>query len=97
MIELGGQRLIENREIPEMFVGMVEDSSDPQAVGCMRVRCLGIDSISRIEAPTESLPWAYPALPLNSAQGSVRTPKPGTWVYGIFGFHGNDDYQSRIV
>lgn len=80
----------------KMFMGCIESDSDPQGLGQCRVRILGVDSISRQETPTEALPWASVMLPTNSAQGSVRAPKIGTWVIGFYGLN-DDDYQTRII
>jgi hypothetical protein len=77
------------------FEGRVEDRSDPLAIGRVRVRCLSFDSDHEEEMPTATLPWAYPMLPLNSAQGSVRAPKEGTWVFGFF--RDGEDAQDRVV
>jgi len=77
------------------FEGRIEDRSDPLAIGRVRIRCLGFDSDHEEEMPTKTLPWAYPMLPLNSAQGAVRAPKEGTWVFGFF--RDGEDAQDRVV
>jgi len=77
------------------FEGVIEDRMDPLGIGRMRVRAYGFDSASREEVPTEHLPWAYPMLPLNSAQGEVHSPKEGTWVLGFF--RDGEDAQDRVI
>lgn len=77
------------------FEGVIEDRMDPLGLGRMRVRAFGYDSEDRGEVPTEHLPWAYPILPLNSAQGEVHSPKEGTWVIGFF--RDGMDAQDRII
>jgi hypothetical protein len=80
------------------FEGQIEDRADPLLIGRVRVRCLGFDawgSDGEKDMPTATLPWAYPLLPLNSSQGSVRAPKEGTWVFGFF--RDGQDAQDRVV
>ena len=64
--------------------GVVEDRQDPLELGRARVRVLGFHSEERSKVPTESLPWAYPAMPLNSTPGSIPNFKEGSWVMGFF-------------
>ena len=48
------------QQMPEFtFVGIVEDRMDPENYGRVRVRCFGIHSESKVEIPTEALPWAF--------------------------------------
>jgi hypothetical protein len=74
---VGGNHLI-------WFEGVIEDRMDPFGIGRMKVRVFGFDNDSKNEVSTESLPWSYPILPLNSDQGQVHTPKEGTRVVGFF-------------
>ena len=64
--------------------GVVEDRHDPLYLGRCRIRILGWHTENRTQMPTESLPWSYPILPLNSDQGQVHAPKEGTRVVGFF-------------
>ena len=65
--------------------GVVEDRQDPLKLGRCRVRILGFHTENKKDIPTESLPWAYPAMPLNMNPGSTPVgPKEGTWVLGFF-------------
>tara|TARA_Y100000401_G_scaffold117463_2_gene126400 strand:- start:2722 stop:3894 length:1173 start_codon:yes stop_codon:yes gene_type:complete len=65
--------------------GVVEDRKDPLKLGRCRVRILGFHTDNKKDIPTESLPWAYPAMPLNMNPGSTPIgPQEGTWVLGFF-------------
>ena len=71
------------------FQGVVEDVLDPLKLGRVRVRCLGFHSKSKVDIPTESLPWATPLQPISSAAmngigESITGLLPGTWVMGFF-------------
>jgi hypothetical protein len=71
------------------FQGVVEDRFDPEKLGRVRVRILGLHTENKTEIPTEDLPWAYPIQPITSAamSGIGETPLgplPGTWVVGFF-------------
>ena len=89
------------------FEGVVEARNDPLLIGRCRVRCFQFDAwgpatdvegttlYPHPDMPTSTLPWAYPLLPLNSAQGSVRAPKEGTWVFGFF--RDGDAAQDRVI
>ena len=74
--------------------GVVEDNTDPLAIGRCRVRCLGWDSASKLDVPTEDLPWAYPMLPINSPSKIVGL-KPGTRVIGFF--RDGRSAQDRVI
>ncbi len=64
--------------------GVVEDRQDPLQLGRARVRILGFHTDEKSKIPTDSLPWAYPAMPLDSSPGSIPNVKEGTWVMGFF-------------
>ncbi len=65
--------------------GVVEDRMDPLKIGRCRVRILGFHTEDKNLIPTEDLPWAYPAMPVNSDPESTPTgPREGTWVMGFF-------------
>lgn len=79
------------------FIGVVEDRDDPERLGRCKVRIYGYHSESKVEQPTEDLPFAVPIQPINSAaMNGVGTspvgPLPGTWVVGFF-LDGNDMQQ----
>ena len=82
------------------FVGVVEDRNDPQFVGRVRVRCLGLHTADNTKLPTSDLPWAHPMNPITSAtvSGVGQTPLgpvEGTWVVGFF--QDGQDAQQPIV
>ena len=65
--------------------GVVEDRLDPLKIGRCRVRILGFHTEDKNKIPTNDLPWAYPATPINSEPDSTPTgPREGTWVMGFF-------------
>ena len=45
------------------FTGVVEDRHDPQYLGRVRVRCIGLHTDDKVELPTADLPWASCVLP----------------------------------
>ena len=40
------------------FNGVVEDRNDPQKLGRLRVRCVGIHTDNTDDLPTADLPWS---------------------------------------
>jgi hypothetical protein len=71
------------------FIGVVEDRNDPQKVGRLRVRCLGIHTSDKNKIASADLPWASVALPITSSGISGLGQSPtgiveGTWVWGYF-------------
>ena len=71
------------------FTGVVEDRNDPDALGRVRVRCLGFHTNDLNDIPTADLPWATVMAPTTnpSMQGLGQTPSflvEGTWVVGFF-------------
>ena len=71
------------------FTGVVEDRNDPDALGRVRVRCLGFHTEDLNDIPTKDLPWATVMHPVTnpSMQGLGQTPSflvEGTWVVGFF-------------
>ena len=40
------------------FQGVVEDHNDPEQIGRVKVRCLGIHTEDKETLPTDDLPWA---------------------------------------
>ena len=65
------------------WMGIVEDRHDPLQIGRVRVRIQGWHSDSKVDIPTEALPWAQIA---NAPSGGKTTsgPKVGEWVIGQF-------------
>ena len=82
------------------WIGVVEDRMDPLQMGRCRVRIFGYHSDSKIDLPTEDLPWAIPVQPIISAamSGVGITPVgvlPGTWIVGFF-LDGNEKQQPAM-
>jgi len=71
------------------FNGVVEDRNDPQKLGRLRVRCVGIHTDNKDELPTADLPWSQLIHPITSSGISGLGSSPGfivegTWVFGYF-------------
>ena len=71
------------------FNGVVEDRQDPQKLGRLRVRCVGIHTDNKDELPTADLPWSQLIHPITSSGISGLGHSPGfivegTWVFGYF-------------
>tara|TARA_Y100000310_G_scaffold328202_1_gene395927 strand:+ start:9896 stop:11848 length:1953 start_codon:yes stop_codon:yes gene_type:complete len=65
--------------------GKVEDLTDPLELGRVKVRILGYHTDDKSQIPTSDLPFAYPAMPINSRPSdSPIGPTIGTWVLGFF-------------
>lgn len=68
---------------------VVEDRMDPLMMGRCRVRVVGVHSESKVDLPTENLPWAFPMVPITSASVSGIGDAPvgpveGSWVIVFF-------------
>jgi len=71
------------------FVGVVEDRNDPDALGRVRVRCIGFHTEDISALPTTDLPWAHVMHPVTdpSMHGMGSTPSflvEGSYVIGFF-------------
>ena len=71
------------------FVGVVEDRFDPEKLGRLRVRCLGIHTSDKNKIGTADLPWASVMSPTTSSgiSGLGQSPSfivEGSWVWGYF-------------
>tara|TARA_Y100000593_G_scaffold64333_1_gene118770 strand:+ start:586 stop:1854 length:1269 start_codon:yes stop_codon:yes gene_type:complete len=76
--------------------GVVEDRDDPLKLGRCRVRILGFHTEDKEKIPTDSLPWAYPAMPLTAMPGSIPAAMvEGTWVMGFF--RDGEDAQEPVI
>lgn len=84
-------------QIPNFYIGVIEDSKDPLMMGRYRVRILGIDSPSKELLPTEVLPWAKSVnnIGLISEIGMTRFFRQGTYV--IIFLLNNDRQQPYIL
>lgn len=58
-----------NFDLTGNYRAIVEDNEDPLEVGRVRIRILGIHSLSSIETPVDHLPWAEPCLALYNSGG----------------------------
>jgi hypothetical protein len=82
------------------WIGVVEDRFDPQQLGRVRVRIVGIHSDDKEILPTKDLPWAIAMQPSTSAaiSGIGSTPLgllPGSWCIGFF--IDGDDMQQPVI
>ena len=59
------------------WMGVVEDNNDPEQLGRVRVRCIGIHTEDREELPTEDLPWAWLSARGLRARSALAAPR---WV-----------------
>ena len=71
------------------FVGVVEDRHDPEKLGRLRVRCLGIHTSDKNKIASSDLPWASVMLPTTASgiSGLGQSPSfivEGAWVWGYF-------------
>jgi hypothetical protein len=71
------------------FTGVVEDRNDPEALGRVRVRCVGFHTENVVELPTDDLPWAHVMHPVTdpAMHGMGNSPSflvEGTYVIGFF-------------
>ena len=71
------------------FNGVVEDRQDPQKLGRLRVRGVGIHTDNKDDLPTADLPWSQLIHPITSSGISGLGHSPGfivegTWVFGYF-------------
>ena len=71
------------------YTGVVEDRNDPQYLGRVRVRAIGIHTDDKLMLPTEDLPWAQCVMPLTGASISGLGNSPsflveGSWVFGYY-------------
>ena len=83
------------------FVGVVEDRHDPEKLGRLRVRCLGIHTSDKNKIASSDLPWASVLLPTTSAgiSGLGQSPSfivEGAWVWGYFR-DGNGLMQEMVI
>ena len=83
------------------FVGVVEDRSDPELMGRVKVRVYGLHTDDKKLIPTEDLPWSHVVMPVTSASLAGIGTSPtgilnGSWVVGYF-IDGADMQESIIV
>ena len=81
------------------FRGVVEDANDPEKLGRVKVRILGVHSDNFLFVTTDSLPWAEVLVPnifrnQMSGIGISSVPLEGSWVWVFFD---NNDWNKPIV
>ena len=81
------------------YTGVVEDRMDPLKLGRCKVRIIGLHTESKVDLPTDDLPWAYPMQPITSAGISgighaPVGPVEGSWVVVIFA---DEDQQQPMM
>ena len=82
------------------FTGVIEDRSDPEYLGRVRVRCFGFHTSDNNLLATADLPWAHCLLPTTSAGISGLGQSPSALVNGsvVLGyFRDGSDAQEPIV
>ena len=82
------------------FIGVVEDREDPEQLGRVRVRALGLHTEDVMKLPTSDLPWATVMSPTGdpSMNGLGSSPPflvEGTWIVGFF--QDVEDKQHPII
>lgn len=71
------------------FVGVVENCSDPEEIGRVKVRCYGVHPLDEVKCPTDDLPWATVMSPtthanLRGLRSEVHGLAVGSTVVGFF-------------
>lgn len=65
------------------WTGVCESRHDPLKLGRCKIRIFGWHKDNITDQPTESLPWAYPIIPLDHGKNTIG-PKEGDWCTGFF-------------
>jgi hypothetical protein len=68
---------------PNNWTAVIESYDDPLKSGRLRVRINGFHNLDKTILPTEDLPWAQVAVPVNGST-TTHSPKVGDWVIGFF-------------
>jgi hypothetical protein len=68
---------------PNNWTAVIEGYDDPLKSGRLRVRINGFHNLDKTILPTEDLPWAQVAVPVNGS-ATFAGPKVGDWVIGFF-------------
>lgn len=82
----------------QLYYGVVENNTDPDKLGRVKVRVVGIHSKDKALVPTETLPWSLvmgvTTSPGISGLGHSSFFVQGSWVVGTFI---DEDYQDFLV
>ena len=68
---------------PNNWTAVIESYADPLKSGRLRVRINGFHNLDKTILPTEDLPWAQVAVPVNGS-ATTHAPKIRDWVIGFF-------------
>lgn len=72
----------------DWFIGVVEDTNDPELLNRVKVRCFGYHTEDKAELPTKDLPFATVMMPTTSPSvegiGQNHQLLSGSWVVGFF-------------
>ena len=72
----------------DWFIGVVEDTNDPELLNRVKVRCFGYHTEDKAELPTKDLPFATVMMPTTSASvegiGQNHQLLSGSWVVRFF-------------
>lgn len=64
------------------WIGFVESRQDPLKIGRVKARAVGWNADNKMQLPTEDLPWAQVAFPMNNT--NPYAPKEGDMVFGFY-------------
>lgn len=96
MLEIKDIKKVDKRQ--KFYRAVVEDYNDPQKMGRVRVRVVGIHTWDKSEVPTDTLPWAEVITDNmfggNAGVGTSAVPLQGTWCWVFFD---NDDYNYPVL
>lgn len=80
------------------YRAVIEDNKDPQKLGRVRVRIMGVHPDDKVKVPYDTLPWAEVMVSnmfgLNAGVGISAIPLPGTWCWV---FLEGGDYNKPVV
>ena len=96
MMEVKDIRNINKRQ--KFYRAVIENYKDPEKLGRVKVRIVGLHNWDTGEVPTSTLPWAEVLTDnmygLNAGVGTSAIPLQGTWCWVFFD---NDDYNYPII
>lgn len=96
LLELKDIRHIDRKQ--KFYRAVVEDYNDPEKMGRVKVRVVGLHTWDTGEVPTNTLPWAEVITDnmfgMNAGVGTSAIPLQGTWCWVFFD---NDDYNYPVI